>query len=103
MSRTNEIQIEKSRQLIDSFKKNISDLRSKGVTESDLDKMSSDLDALAAANKECDVLREQLREKSRKSNNILSTVKDAFFEKKKMIKGFYPQEQWIKYGVIDKR
>src|SRR5574344_1182245 len=103
MSVTNEIQLQKSRQLIDGFKKNINDLRDKGVTLDELSKMSEELDALAAANKECVAIREQLKTKSHNASRILTEVKQTFVEKKKLIKGYYPQEEWIKYGVMDKR
>jgi hypothetical protein len=36
-------------------------------------------------------------------NKILQNVKDSFAEKKKIIKGYYPQEEWMKFGVQDKR
>lgn len=103
MSVTNENQIQKSRQLIDGFKKHINNLRDKGITVDELNKMSEELDELVVSNKEYDAIRALLKEKSRKTNQILKEVKQVFVEKKKLIKGYYPQEEWIKYGVLDKR
>lgn len=103
MSVTNEIQIQKSRQLIDGFRKNINVLREHGVKDEDLAKMEKDLDALTVANKECDTVRAEMREKSQNSRKILTAVKEVFVEKKKLIKGLYPQEEWIRFGIVDKR
>ena len=33
----------------------------------------------------------------------MDRVKDAYAEKKKTLKGYYPQERWMDYGVPDKR
>lgn len=67
------------------------------------DAMNAELDRLYAANKECDAMREQLPGKDKHMNEILLGVKEKFTEKKKVIKGYYPQEQWVRYGVQDKR
>ena len=48
-------------------------------------------------------VREELSQKVKHMNEILTSVKEAFAEKKRIIKSSYPQELWIKYGVQDKR
>ena len=48
-------------------------------------------------------VREELSQKVKHMNEILTSVKEAFAEKKRIIKTNYPQEHWIKYGVQDKR
>lgn len=103
MSKTIDLQIEKSRILIDGLRKNIEALKDKGFNNEELDAMSADLDALKQANQECDAIREQLSAKVKNVNGILTGVKEKFAEKKKIIKGNYPQEEWIRYGVQDKR
>lgn len=103
MSKTIDLQIEKSRVLIDGLRKNIDALKDKGFSNEELDRMSDDLDKLRVANDECDAVREQLSQKVKNVNGILEGVKMAFAEKKKAIKGYYPQEEWIRYGVQDKR
>lgn len=103
MSKTIDLQIEKSRVLIDGLRNNIDALRDKGFSNDELDAMSADLDALKQANEECDSIREQLSAKVKNVNGILAGVKEKFAEKKKIIKGHYPQEEWIRYGVQDKR
>ena len=36
-------------------------------------------------------------------NAMMVRVKEAYAEKKRTLKGYYPQERWIDYGVPDKR
>lgn len=103
MSKTIELQIEKSRMLVEGLSKNLEALRSKGISEENLRTMASDLDRLKVANEECDRIREELSGKVKNMNGILVSVKDAFAENKRIIKTNYPQELWIKYGVQDKR
>ncbi|MBR2034822.1 MAG: hypothetical protein IJ984_02100 [Prevotella sp.] len=103
MSKTIDLQIEKSRVLIDGIRKNLGVLEDKGFNNEELDLMCQELDALKAANDECDAMREQLSAKVKNMNSILTRVKDAFAEKKRIIKGYYPQEEWTRYGVQDKR
>ncbi len=103
MSKTIDLQIEKSRILIEGLRKNMDALRDKGFNNEELDAMGAELEALHVANEECDAMREQLSVKVKRMNEILLSVKEKFGEKKKVIKGYYPQEEWIKYGVQDKR
>ena len=103
MSKTIDLQIEKSRVLIEGLGKNIETLRDKGIASEELQAMAADLERLKLSNDECDKIREKLSRKVKAMNEILTTVKEAFAEKKRIIKTNYPQEQWIQYGVQDKR
>ena len=103
MSKTIDLQIEKSRVLIEGLSKNIETLCDKGIVSDELQAMTADLERLKVANDECDKIREELSQKVKNMNAILSGVKEAFAEKKRIIKVNYPQEQWIRYGVQDKR
>ena len=103
MSKTIDLQVEKSRLLIDGIRKNLSELADKGFSGAELDEMAAELEQLKAANAECDAVREQLSAKVKRCNDIMNSVKEKFAEKKKIIKGYYPQEEWLKYGVQDKR
>ena len=103
MSKTIDLQIEKSRVLIEGLSKNIETLPDKGIVSDELQAMTADLERLKVANDECDKIREELSQKVKNMNAILSGVKEAFAEKKRIIKVNYPQEQWIRYGVQDKR
>lgn len=52
---------------------------------------------------ELERLREELNPKVKHMNDVLAQVKRVFAEKKKVLKDFYPQESWEKYGIHDKR
>ena len=88
MSKTIELQVEKSRVLIEGLRKNLARLGDKGIRQEELDVMSAELAELA---------------KVKEVNTKLIVVKDKFAEKKKIIKNNYPQEAWSRYGVMDKR
>ncbi|MGN0068835.1 MAG: hypothetical protein ACI350_03810 [Prevotella sp.] len=103
MSKTIELQIAKSAALILGLRNNISELADKGITASQLNAMDTTLDELRRLNSECDALRAQLSERVKCMNRVLQEVKGAFAEKKKTVKGCYPQEQWGRFGVLDKR
>ena len=54
-------------------------------------------------NSEVDSIREQLTPTVAKLKLVMDRVKEAYTEKKKTLKGYYPQERWMDYGVPDKR
>ena len=57
----------------------------------------------ASINDEIDRLREELTPKVKHMNEVLARVKEAYIEKKRTLKGYYPQERWADYGIPDKR
>ncbi len=103
MSKTIEIQIEKSRNLIDGLRKHISERGEQGVSNRQIDEMQAALSQLAEANAEVDRLREELSPKVKHMNEVLTAVKTTYGETKKTLKGYYPQERWADYGIPDKR
>ncbi len=103
MSKTIELQIEKSRGLVEGLRKHLRQGVGGGVTDEEIVKMEEALSELESANEECDRLRAELSPKVKHMNEVLNTVKTAYAEKKKTLKGYYPQEQWAEYGVPDKR
>ena len=103
MSKTIELQIEKSHSLIEGLRKHLRQGVGGGVNDQEIDAMERNLNELSAANEECDRLRAELSPKVKHMNEVLATVKAAYAEKKKTLKGYYPQEQWAEYGVPDKR
>ena len=103
MSKTIDLQIEKSKTLVNALKHNFSEVSSKGVKMNDLDELINQLEKLQASSKQTDELRERLSEQVHTTNNILVQVKQQFKEIKDIIRLNYPQEKWINYGVLDKR
>ncbi len=102
MSKTVEIQIEKSSNLVDGLRKHLN-ANGKGVTSAEIAGMEQNVKELAAANEEVERLRAELVPKVKRMNEIMANVKAAYAEKKKMLKACYSQEQWANYGIPDKR
>ncbi len=103
MSKTVEQQIEKSRMLIGGLKKHLSEGVGGGVSNEEIAQMEQALSDLQAANEEVERLREELTPKVKRMNDIMAAVKAVYVDKKKTLKGYYPQERWADYGVPDKR
>jgi len=103
MSKTVDLQIEKSKELIAGYRKNLTELKGKGVTAEALDKMETELSTLKKLSVDCDATREALSAKVQRVNETLERVKNDFLETKKVVRNNYPQEQWIKFGIQDKR
>ncbi len=103
MSKTVEIQIEKSRNLISGLRKHLKETGDRQVTEKDLSSFESSLAELAHISAEIDRLRERLNPMVKEMNSKLLSVKELYGEQKKIIKGKYPMERWQEYGVPDKR
>jgi len=103
MSKTIDLQVEKSRSLIEGYRKNLSELQARGVTAAQLDGMEENIKKLIAAGEECEKMRAELSEKVRNMNAILQAVKDEFLAQKQIVKTAYDQEAWHRYGIMDKR
>ena len=103
MSKTIEIQIEKSRNLVEGLRKHVKEMGENGVTNGEIGEMEQYVALLVEANAEVDRLREELSPKVKRMNEILAAVKTAYADKKKTLKGYYPQERWADYGIPDKR
>lgn len=103
MSKTIETQIEKCRLLVDKLKSKSADAEAQGITASALANMEHKIAALAEAGRECDEVRKVVAEYVKKTNTLLTEIKDEYGEMKKKIKSYYPQERWMDYGVPDKR
>ena len=103
MSKTTEIQIEKSRNLIEGLRKHVKEMGERGISNSEINDMEKTVAMLSEANAEVDRLREELSPKVKKMNDLMTIVKAAYTETKKTLKGYYPQERWQDYGIPDKR
>lgn len=103
MSKTTEIQIEKSRNLIEGLRRHVKEMGERGISSTKINQMENTVEMLSEANKEVDRLREELTPKVKKMNDLMTIVKAAYAESKKTLKGYYPQERWPDYGIPDKR
>ena len=103
MSKTIDLQVEKSTRLINALKAQIDDVHDKGISLEELDAMSNQLNELYKNSEDTEVLRKHLSEQVKRTNRILAQCKEMYIRTKNVVRNNYPQEEWIKYGVIDKR
>lgn len=103
MTKTIEIQLEKSRMLSKGMRRHVDEMGERGMTRAAIAQFENDLAMLERQNAETDKLRADLRAKVKRMNSTLEAVKTTYSEAKKTIKGYYPQERWLDYGVPDKR
>ena len=76
MSKTTEIQIEKSRNLIEGLRRHVREMGERGVSNNEIDQMEKTVALLSEANAEVDHLREELTPKVKKMNELMTS--DAF-------------------------
>ena len=103
MSKTTEVQIEKSRNLIEGLRRHVREMGERGILSTEINEMEKTVAMLTDANAEVDRLRAELTPKVKKMNDLMTIVKASYAESKKTLKGYYPQERWPDYGIPDKR
>ena len=70
MSKTTEIQIEKSRNLIEGLRRHVREMGERGVSNNEIDQMEKTVTMLSEANAEVDRLREELTPKVKKMGTL---------------------------------
>ena len=103
MSKVFEEYAQKAISLSEGLKKHYSEVSRYGVVESELDRLKDD--ALAAIDKikEVDAMRLEVTRKLVAANAALDAVKEKAMMYRKLIKRNYSPEQWIRFGLQDKR
>lgn len=103
MSKTVDIQIEKSQILIQGLRKHVKENGEKDFNETEIKALEESLKKLESANDEVTRLREELSPKVKHMNEVFDAVKGVHKDLKTKLKGFYTQERWAEYGIPDKR
>lgn len=65
--------------------------------------MADNLKRLSDSSKAAEAIREKWSNQVVTTHNILVQVKEAYAKTKAIVRNNYPQEEWIKYSVSDKR
>ena len=102
MSKAVELQIEKSRNLVEGLRKHLNGIGG-GVTNDEINGLEQAIRELETTNAEVERLRGELTPKVKQMNEKMALVKASYAEMKKTLKGYYPQERWMEYGIPDKR
>ena len=74
-----------------------------GVKEADLTVMEQDADKAIEMIREVDWLREEVTRKLQEANEQLNSLRDRAAVYRKIIKQNYLQDQWVGFGLQDKR
>ena len=96
-------EIEKAETRIAGLRKNLNKVKPLNITTEGLEQLEQHCKTLKQKNEELDALRRQEAQKVRENHELLDTVKSQMLTYRKAIKGQYPQEEWIHFGVQDKR
>lgn len=103
MTKTIELLIEKSRMLMSGLNRHISEMGERGVTKTETVQLAHTLSVLEQQSNEVEKLRAELATKVKLQNETMNAVKTSYAELKKTLKGYYPQERWLDYGIPDRR
>jgi hypothetical protein len=103
MSVTNLNEIDKADVLVAGLRKHLKEAQEVGITTDAINRLEEASKNLRQKDKEMDEMRRQATLKTRENQNLLADLKAQMLEMRKAVKARYPQNEWIKYGVQDKR
>lgn len=103
MSKTFETNALKGKSLAAGMKKRIAELGKYGVKEVDLTAMERDADKAIEMIQEVDSLREEVSRRLRAANEQLDSLRARAAVYREIIKSNYLPDQWLGFGLQDKR
>ena len=103
MSVTNLNEIEKADVLVAGLRKHLKEAQEIGITTDAINRLEEAAKDLRQKDAEVDKLRRQATLKAHENLELIADLKVQMLSIRKAIKARYPQYEWIKYGVKDKR
>ncbi len=103
MSVTNLNEIDKADVLVAGLRKHHKEMEAIGITTDALNRLEEAAKALRQKDAEVDELRRLANIKAHENMDLIADLKAQMLALRKAVKGHYPQYEWIKYGVQDKR
>ena len=103
MSVTNLNEIDKADVLVAGLRKHPKEVEAIGITTDALNRLEEAAKALRQKDAEVDELRRQANKKAHENMDLIADLKAQMLVMRKAVKDHYPQYEWIKYGVQDKR
>jgi hypothetical protein len=89
--------------LLTGLKKNVVQLKSKGIDEQFISKLESSNGKAATYNEECEKLKAEAKAKAKQANAQLDNVKQFVREAKRIIKRDFDKGKWHEFGISDLR
>ncbi|MCR5424818.1 MAG: hypothetical protein K6E93_08710 [Bacteroidales bacterium] len=103
MSVTNLKEIDKADVLVAGLRKHPNEVKELGITTDAINRLEESSNALRQKDAEMDQLRRQVTLKAHENMALIADLKVQMLSLRKAVKARYPQDEWIKYGVQDKR
>jgi hypothetical protein len=103
MSVTNLNEIEKAEVLVSGLRKHLKDVQEIGITTDAINRLEEAAKDLRQKDAEVDKLRRQATLKAHENMELIADLKAQMLSMRTAVKARYPQYEWIKYGVQDKR
>ena len=96
-------EIDKAKVLVDGMRKNLDKAKELGIDAPALDRLEKAFTDLKIKDDELDALRRRATLKVKENNELLADMKEQMFSMRKAVKQNYPQQEWMSFGVQDKR
>lgn len=96
-------EIDKAKVLVDGMRKNLDKAKQLGIDAPALDRLEKAFTDLKIKDDELDALRRRATLKVKENNELLADMKEQMLSMRKAVKQNYPQQEWISFGLQDKR
>ena len=96
-------EIDKAKVLVDGMRKNLYKAKQLGIDAPALDRLEKAFTDLKIKDDELDALRRRATLKVKENNELLADMKEQMLSMRKAVKQNYPQQEWMSFGVQDKR
>lgn len=96
-------EIDKAKVLVVGMRKNLDKAKQLGIDAPALDRLEKAFTDLKIKDDELDALRRRATLKVKENNELLADMKEQMLSMRKAVKQNYPQQEWISFGVQDKR
>ena len=96
-------EIDKAEALVSGLRKHLGEVKTLGITAEAVDRLEKAGKELRKRDEELDALRRQATVKGRENRELMVDLKAQLMELKRRVKSRYPQSEWLRYGVQDKR
>lgn len=96
-------EIDKAKVLVVGMRKNLDKAKQLGIDAPALDRLEKAFTDLKIKDDELDALRRRATLKVKENNELLADMKEQMLSMRKAVKQNYPQQEWMSFGVKDKR
>lgn len=103
MSKIIDTQVEKARKIVEGLRNNQEALAAKGLSIDKLDELVKDADRVMEASAKTEAMRAECSAQVKRTNALLDELKRDYATFRNLIRNNYPQEEWIRFGLMDKR